>query len=73
MSREQTTASSAAPPEFIPCQICGEPTRMLGTKRCDRCWELETRVRMNPELARKILEETKKCVNRQHNGETQRG
>jgi len=29
---------------------------MLGTKRCDGCWELEMRIRHAPALARKILE-----------------
>ncbi len=28
---------------------------MLATKRCDRCWELESRIQSDPELARKIL------------------
>jgi hypothetical protein len=28
---------------------------MLGTKRCDRCWELEGRIQGDPELARQIL------------------
>ncbi len=58
---QQTTASSAGPtegpPGTIPCKLCGKPTYMLGTKRCDRCWELETRVRTDPELAKRILEE----------------
>ena len=40
----------------IPCELCGSPTRMLGTKRCDRCWELETRTKMDLELAKKIIE-----------------
>ena len=39
----------------VPCDLCGRPTRMKGTKRCDRCWELETRIQHNPELARLIL------------------
>jgi len=39
----------------VPCRICGKPTPMLGTKLCDRCWELETRIRHDPEIARKIL------------------
>ena len=30
---------------------------MTGTKRCDGCWELETRVRADPVLTRKILRE----------------
>lgn len=25
----------------IPCQICSRATTMLGTKRCDLCWQLE--------------------------------
>jgi len=41
--------------ETVPCELCGEPTYMKGTKRCDMCWELETRIGLDPELARKIL------------------
>lgn len=22
----------------IPCHVCGRPTKMLGTKKCDYCW-----------------------------------
>lgn len=42
-------------PESVPCELCGTPTPMLGTKRCNGCWELERRIRMNPELAARIL------------------
>ena len=28
----------------IPCQTCGTPTTMLGTKRCHNCWEVESRL-----------------------------
>jgi hypothetical protein len=38
-----------------PCELCGAPTPMLSTKRCDRCWELEHRIEQDPELALKIL------------------
>lgn len=41
--------------QTVPCEICGVATEMLGTKRCDRCWELERRIESSPELARKIL------------------
>jgi len=41
--------------ERVPCGLCGRPTRMLITKRCDPCWELETRIHAAPELARRIL------------------
>jgi hypothetical protein len=40
----------------VPCEICGKPTRMIGTRRCDRCWELEMRITHDPELAGKIIE-----------------
>jgi hypothetical protein len=29
----------AEPGQEIPCTMCGDPTRMLGTKLCDGCWE----------------------------------
>ncbi len=38
-----------------PCTWCGRPTKMLGTKLCDPCWELERRVRMDPLLAARML------------------
>lgn len=28
---------------------------MTGTQRCDRCWELETRIKADPQLATRIL------------------
>lgn len=27
-----------------PCEICGTPTPMCMTKRCNNCWELERRL-----------------------------
>lgn len=41
--------------QIVPCELCGKPTPMA-TKRCDGCWELETRIKHQPELARKILD-----------------
>jgi hypothetical protein len=41
--------------ELVECQICGRDTPMTGTKRCDRCWELETRIESDPSLAKQIL------------------
>jgi hypothetical protein len=41
--------------EIIPCKICGEGTTALGTGLCDRCWELNTRIRSNFEIAIKII------------------
>lgn len=41
--------------ETVPCGLCGTPTRMTGTKRCDRCFELEGRVRRQPDIARRVL------------------
>jgi hypothetical protein len=41
--------------KLVPCELCGEDTPMTGTKRCDRCWELEKRIRDDPRLAINIL------------------
>jgi hypothetical protein len=30
--------------EKVPCETCGVPTPMTGTKRCDSCWEVENRL-----------------------------
>lgn len=38
-----------------PCKWCGEETPMIGTKSCDRCWELNTRILRSPKLAAKML------------------
>lgn len=43
------------PVESVSCELCGAATPMTGTKRCHRCWELERRVKADPELAGKIL------------------
>ena len=37
------------------CKICGIPTDNNGTNLCDRCWELNNRIKTNPILALKIL------------------
>lgn len=47
----------------VPCELCGEPTTYTGTKRCDRCYQLEFRIKANPKLARKILERIEKDGN----------
>ena len=42
--------------ELITCELCfAARTTMLGTKRCDRCWELETRIRTDLRLEKKII------------------
>lgn len=30
---------------LVECRLCGVPTRMLGTRLCDNCWEISTRIR----------------------------
>ncbi len=44
----------------IPCQWCGKSSIMMETMECDSCWELRSRIKQNPELARKILNSIKK-------------
>lgn len=39
----------------LPCKYCGLPTLMLGTRLCDRCWELEHRVKNDIEITIQIL------------------
>lgn len=39
----------------VPCFYCETPTRMVGTQRCDNCWELEQRMRGRPAIAAIIL------------------
>lgn len=42
--------------ELITCELCfAARTTMLSTKRCDRCWELETRIRTDLRLEKKII------------------
>jgi len=28
----------------VPCMFCGKPTAMLGTIKCDNCWEVTSRL-----------------------------
>lgn len=28
----------------VPCDVCGTPTTFLGTRRCNNCWEVESRL-----------------------------
>lgn len=37
------------------CQLCRERYTVGQLDRCVRCWELERRIKRNPELARQIL------------------
>ncbi len=30
----------------IPCELCGNKTPYLGTKRCNTCWEMEKGLRI---------------------------
>lgn len=39
----------------ISCKWCGMQTHMLGTKECNRCWELRSRVERDPKLATEML------------------
>ena len=32
--------------ETVPCETCGTPTPMTATKRCNSCWEVESRLRL---------------------------
>lgn len=34
----------AAKTPWVPCETCGYPTPILGTERCNGCWEVEHRI-----------------------------
>lgn len=42
--------------QVIPCAICGDGTTMLGTEQCDRCHELDTRIRQDLDIASRIVD-----------------
>lgn len=37
------------------CALCGAVNGNTSTKRCDRCWELESRINAQPDVAERIL------------------
>lgn len=39
----------------VPCKWCAQPTLMLGTGECDRCWALRTRIERDPALTARML------------------
>lgn len=42
--------------QVVKCELCLlRDTTMLGTKRCNTCWELERRIRIDLHLAKKII------------------
>ena len=41
----------------VPCELCGTQTDYTGTKLCNPCWELNRRIRSNPDIARQILDD----------------
>lgn len=52
--------------EHVQCETCGLPTPMTGTRRCNRCWEIEHRLagylRDGGEVAlRRIAKEIAAC------------
>lgn len=52
---EMAANRNALGQKITECTTCGGETAMLGTKLCDRCWELESRIKDSPEIARRIL------------------
>jgi hypothetical protein len=44
---EHEKGASARFVETAPCKHCGQPTKMLGTKQCDGCWQERRSGRMD--------------------------
>lgn len=40
----------------VPCKYCGDLTSMTGTRQCNRCWEIASRLRSLPENAFQRME-----------------
>ncbi len=40
---------------FVTCELCHSPHGRSATKLCDRCWELDQRIRDDPQLSREVL------------------
>lgn len=47
--------------ELVRCRWCETPTASLGTRECDRCWELRHRIEQDPALAERMLHELGAC------------
>lgn len=41
--------------ETTKCKWCSAETRMMGTKECDRCWELHRCIEADIELAKRMI------------------
>lgn len=47
--------------EVCECQWCGQETYFIGTRACNRCWELSHRIEMDIKLAEKMLQTFKQA------------
>jgi len=54
-TRPPASSQSGLVDGYVDCRICGDKTDFLGTKLCNRCWELERRIGMDLEIAKKII------------------
>lgn len=43
----------------VACKWCNTPTKMLGTRECDRCHDLRVRIDMDLVLAEEMLRQLK--------------
>lgn len=47
--------------DVVPCMFCERPTPMFGTRLCDNCWEIHTRLVAlkldRPQSWRKVVDE----------------
>jgi hypothetical protein len=52
---EQLAIAARWDKPYCNCELCGRITMMTGTCKCDRCWELVTRIEGDRELAFKVV------------------
>ncbi len=53
--------------ETVACRICGDDTTFIGTKLCNGCWEVDSRIddiiaRADPVYLRELSEKIQKRV-----------
>ncbi len=50
--------------EMTNCKWCGGKTVNIGTKECDRCWELRHRIEYDMELAKRMMAHLDQTINK---------
>jgi len=50
--------------ETVPCKWCDEPTYMLGTEECNKCWEVTSRLEIFLKKSQKARDFTRQLLSK---------